>query len=77
MPLYKVSATVSDPDVIGDAKFSYEIIDNENYTIDENGGVEAVPGYTPRIGDKYTVEVTYISSKGVISKNKKTFTIKV
>ena len=35
MDKFVVSATVDDPDVIGDAKFTYEIIDNDNYWVDE------------------------------------------
>lgn len=77
--MYKfvVSATVDDPDVIGDAKFTYKIIDNDNYLVDEYGGVEAKPGYTPQIGDKITVEVSYKCKSGAISKARKTFTIKI
>lgn len=77
--MYKfvVSATVDDPDVIGDAKFTYKIIDNDNYWVDEHGGVEAKSGYTPQIGDKITVEVSYKCKSGAISKARKTFTIKI
>ena len=76
MPKFTVSATVNDPKLIGDATFTYSIVDNDNYTIDDKGGVEAKPGYTPQIGDKITVEVTYKCGSGVISKKQKTFTIK-
>lgn len=77
MDKFVVSATVDDPDVIGDAKFTYEIIDNDNYWVDEYGGVEAKPGYTPQVGDKITVEVSYKCKSGAISKARKTFTIKI
>ncbi len=74
---FNVSATVDDPKVVGDAKFEYKIVDNDNYVIDKEGDVEARPGYTPKIGDKFTVEVSYRSKDGSISKKRKTFTIKV
>lgn len=41
------------------------------------GGVEAKPGYTPQIGDKITVEVSYKCKSCAISKARKTFTIKI
>lgn len=31
MSIFNVSATVDDPDVVGDAKFTYKVIDNDNY----------------------------------------------
>jgi hypothetical protein len=75
---FKVSATVSDPKLKdkGDAQFSYRIVDNDNFTVDTDGNVEAVPGYSPQIGDKFTVEVSYRYNNGVVSKKRKTFTIK-
>lgn len=73
---FKVSATVDDPKLKKDATFTYKILDNDHFTIDEEGRVEAIPGYTPQIGEKFTVEVTYKCENGIISKNKKTFTIK-
>lgn len=76
MAKFWVAATVDDPKVVGDATFSYRILDNENYEIDKDGGVSAVKGYVPQVGDKFTVEVTYISSKGKESKSVKTFTVK-
>lgn len=77
MSRFVVSATVDDPNVVGDAKFSYKIIDNDNYLIDEHGGVEAKPGYTPRIGDKITIEVSYKCKGKYVSKKRKTFTVKI
>jgi hypothetical protein len=77
MYIFKVSATVDDPDVIGDAKFQYSIVDNDNFTVDNEGRVEAISGYTPKIGEKVTVEVSYKCRKGYISKSRKTFTIKL
>lgn len=76
MGKFRVTATVDDPKVIGDAKFTYAILDNKNYEIDEDGGVSAVAGYKPQVGDKFTVEVTYICSNGRPSRETKTFTVK-
>lgn len=73
---FKVSATVADPKLKKDATFTYRIVDNNNYTIDEEGNVEAIPGHKPQIGEKFTVEVTYKYESGIVSKKKKTFTIK-
>lgn len=77
MSKFIVSATVDDSRLKGDAIFEYRIVDNHNYIIDENGGVEAKPGYTPQIGDKFTVEVLYRCDKEFISKMRKTFTVKI
>ena len=74
--MFKVSATVDDPNVIGEAEFTYKILDNENYIVDSRGVVEPKDGYTPHIGEKITVEVSY-KCKGDISKTKKTFTVKI
>ena len=77
MYLFKVSATVDDPDIVGDANFSYSIVDNDNFIVDQNGVVETVSGYNPQIGEKVTVEVSYKCKGGAISKRRKTFTIKL
>lgn len=77
MSKFVVAATVDDPELQKDAKFSYRILDNKNYEIDECGGVTAKPGYTPVIGDKFTVEVSYRSKAGYVSTNIKTFTVKI
>lgn len=77
MSKFVVSATVDDSRLKSDATFEYRIIDNHNYIIDQNGGVEAKPGYTPQIGDKFTVEVLYRCGGEFISKARKTFTVKI
>lgn len=76
MSKFVVAATVDDKSLKADAEFKYRILDNDNYTIDAYGGVSAKPGYQPKIGDQFTVEVTYLCKKGFISKTKKTFTVK-
>ena len=38
MVKFVVSTTVDDPDMIGDDRLIYNIIDNDNYWIDEYGG---------------------------------------
>lgn len=76
---FKISATVDDPKLKianKDASFSYKIIDNDNYIIDKEGNVKAIPGYSPKIGEKFTVEVSYKCENGKISKKTKTFTVK-
>lgn len=77
MAKFVVSATIDDPSLKTDAIFEYRITDNRNYIIDKYGGVEAKPGYTPQIGDKYTVEALYRSNEGYIYKSYKTFTVKI
>lgn len=77
MSKFVVSATVDDPNLTKDATFSYRIVDNHNYVVDADGGVEAKEGYTPKVGDKFTVEVTYRCKRGYLSKARKTFTVKV
>lgn len=77
MPKFVVSATVDDPKLANDAKFSWKIIDNDNYVIDKYGGVEARKGYTPKVGDTFTVEVSYICKGGFKSTERKTFTVKI
>jgi hypothetical protein len=74
--MFKVSATVDDPNVIGEADFTYKILDNENYIVNSRGVVEAKDGYTPQIGDKITVEVIY-TSNGKVSRKTRTFTVKI
>ena len=69
MGKFVVSTTVDDPDIIGGDRLIYNIIDNNNYCIDEYGGVEAKPGYITQIGDKITVEVNYKCKSGAISKH--------
>ena len=59
------------------AKFRYRILDNENYEIDKFGGVTAKPGYTPVIGDVFTVEVSYRNRAGYVSSTIKKFTVKI
>lgn len=76
MAKFTVAATVNDPNLIGDAQFTYRILDNKNYEIDDRGGVQAKSGYKPQIGDKFTVEVCYECKDGHISKVQKTFTVK-
>ena len=66
---FNVSATVDDPNVVGDAKFEYKIVDNDNYVIDKEGDVEARPGYTPKIGDKFT----FVTNDGDLYEAKLTF----
>ena len=73
MSKFVVSATIDDPSLKADATFEYRVTDNRNYIIDKYGGVEAKPGYTPQIGDKYTVETLYRSNEGYIYKSYKTF----
>lgn len=77
MSKFVVAATVDDPLLKKDAKFTYKILDNPNYVIDEFGGVEAKSGYTPKKGDTFTVEVSYVCKRGFISRKTKTFTVKV
>ena len=77
MSKFVVSATIDDPSLKADAIFKYRITDNRNYIIDKYGGVEAKPGYTPQIGDKFTVEVLYRCGGEFISKARKTFTVKI
>lgn len=77
MAKFVVSATVDDSRLKKDATFKYRITDNNNYIVDKNGGVEAKSGYTPQIGDKFTVEVSYRCDGGFISKAYKTFTVKI
>lgn len=77
MSKFVVAATVDDPELRKNAKFSYRILDNENYEIDKFGGVTAKPGYTPVIGDKFTVEVSYRNKAGYVSTKIKTFTVKI
>ena len=77
MAKFVVSATVDDPSLKKDATFGYRIIDNNNYIIDKYGGVEAKPDYTPQIGDKFTVEVSYRCGGEFLSKAYKTFTVKI
>lgn len=77
MAKFVVSATVDDPNIKQDAVFGYHITDNNNYIIDKCGGVEAKAGYTPQIGDKFTVEVTYKCEGGFLSRAYKTFTVKI
>lgn len=76
MAKFVVAATVDDPKLDKDAKFTYKILDNDNYIIDDYGGVCAKPGYTPKIGDQFTVEVTYVCKNKRTSKKTKTFTVK-
>lgn len=77
MSKFVVSATVNDPKLKTDAVFTFRMVDNDNYIIDENGGVCAKPGYKPVVGDKFTVEISYKCSDGYISKTQKTFTVKI
>lgn len=78
MAKFVVSATVDDPSLTKNAVFKYRIIDNNNYIIDENGGVTAKPDYTPKVGDKFTVEVKYRNKNSLYySVAKKTFTVKI
>lgn len=77
MAKFVVAATVDHPMLQGDAVFNYDIIDNTNYVVDEHGGVEAKPGYTPQVGDKFTVEVSHRCGGGYISKTRKTFTVTI
>lgn len=77
MSKFVIAATVDDPNLKKDATFSYKILDNHNYIIDKNGGVQAKPGYTPKIGDKFTVEVSYRCAGEFVSKTRKTFTVKI
>lgn len=77
MAKFVVSATVDDPKLKTDATFKYRITDNPNYVIDKDGGVEAKKGYTPQVGDKFTVEVTYKCKGDFLSKAYKTFTVKI
>lgn len=77
MSKFVVAATVDDSRIKKDATFGYRIIDNDNYVVDKYGGVEAKQGYTPQVGDKFTVEVTYLCKGDFLSKAYKTFTVKV
>lgn len=77
MSKFVVAATVDDKKLTKDAKFTYKILDNDNYEVDSDGGVTAKDGYEPKIGDKFTVEVTYRCRGGYISKKTKTFTVKI
>ena len=77
MSKFVVAATVDDKELKTNAKFTYRIVDNSNYTIDKNGGVSAKPGYIPQIGDKFTVEVTYKDRYGYSFSKTKTFTVKI
>lgn len=77
MAKFVVSATVDDLSLKKDATFKYRITDNDNYIIDKYGGVEAKPSYTPQVGDKFTVEVSYKCNGGFLSKAYKTFTVKI
>lgn len=77
MSKFVVAATVDDPELQKNAKFSYRILDNENYEIDKFGGVTAKPGYTPVIGDIFTVEVSYRNRAGYVSRTIKKFTVKI
>lgn len=78
MSKFVISATVDDPKLMTDAKFEYRILDNSNYVIDKNGGVTTKEGYSPKPGDKFTVEVIY-RVKGFLyhSVARKTFTVKI
>lgn len=77
MSKFVISATVNDPRLKRDAKFTYKITDNDNYVIDKCGGVIAKEGYTPQVGDKFTVEVSYRCPGEFLSKAYKTFTVKI
>lgn len=77
MSKFVVSATVDDSELKSDATFNYRITNNNNYIVDQNGGVEAKPGYLPQIGDTFTVEVSYYCDRGYLSKAYKTFTVKI
>ena len=46
MDKFIVSATVDDPDVIGDAKFTYKIIDNDIATQNAIDGLLQENGYS-------------------------------
>lgn len=74
-PKFVIAATVDDISLKTNAKFKYRILDNENYEIDEFGGVSAVKGYEPQKGDKFTVEVRYIPKYGRASKKIRTYTV--
>jgi hypothetical protein len=76
MSKFVVSATTDDKYVTGDAKFEYKILDNNNYTIDEFGGVSAKPDYIPQLGETFTVQVTYKNSYGYLVRKTKKFTVK-
>lgn len=76
MSKFVVSATVDDPRLKTNAKFKYRITDNPNYIIDEYGGVEAKKGYTPQVGDKFTVEVIYKCRGEFLARSLKTFTVR-
>lgn len=78
MPKFVVQATVGDKYFKNHKpKFKYKILDNENYIISESGGIEAKDGYTPKIGDKITVEVSCKDKYGNTFKNTQVFTVKV
>lgn len=77
MSKFVVAATVDDPYLIKNAKFKYRILDNDNYQIDKFGGVTAKEGYAPKIGDKFTVEISYRCEAGYISRTTKTFIVKI
>ena len=76
MSKFVVSATTDDKHILGDAEFKYEILDNNNYTIDEFGGGEAKPDHIPQLGETFTVQVSYKDSYGYLVKKKKKFTVK-
>lgn len=74
-----IAARVDDPELKKlnkNAIFEYRIIDNSHYTIDNRGSVKAVKGYTPKVGDEFTVEVTYKCGQSV-STARRTFTVKI
>ena len=78
MSKFVIAATVDDPNLLIDAVFKYKILDNDNYIIDSNGGVTAKEGYTPKKGDKFTVEVKYRSKGSLYSSiARKTFLVKI
>lgn len=77
MSKFVIAASVDDSSLTHDAIFSYRITDNDNYIVDKYGGVTAKENYTPKSGDKFTVEVIYRCDRGYLSKSYKTFTVKI